>query len=181
MITNLEHLVIKAIEGDKDAFCQLVKEVEPSLYRIAYSILRSDEDCLDAAQEAIMKAYVSIHTLKHPQYFKTWLIRILIRECTALLKERNKVVALNSDVKEPHATYHMEDNLELNNAIRNLEADHRVVITLFYLQDLSVKDIAEIIEQPVGTVKSRLSRARNKLKEMLSEKIQVGGLQHEQI
>ncbi|MBE4909225.1 sigma-70 family RNA polymerase sigma factor [Bacillus luteolus] len=182
MDSQIELDVIKAQQGDKEAFCRLIKEIEPNLYRIASSIMRSEDECLDAAQEAVIKAYLSIEQLKQPQFFKTWITRILIRECTRLLKNRNKIIPMNTiDILESQNESNLEDNFELKEAISKLEKDYRIVITLFYIQDLSVKEISEIIEQPEGTVKSRLSRARKKLAQLLEDNIQVGGIRYEQI
>lgn len=178
----MEMDVLKAQKGDKDAFTRLIKAMEPNLYRIASSIMRSETECLDAIQETILKAYLYIDTLKQPQYFKTWLTRILIRECTYLLKKRNKVISIDQlEIKEHHAPSGMEEKMDLHEAISRLEKDFRIVITLFYIQDLSIKEVSDIIEQPEGTVKSRLSRARKKLSELLCKENSDGGLQYEQL
>lgn len=86
----MEEDVRKAQQGDRDAFTRLIKNMEGNLYRIASSILKSDQEKLDAAQEAIIKAYVSLPTLNHPRFFKTWMIRILIRECMRIARSRKK-------------------------------------------------------------------------------------------
>ncbi|KMY56000.1 hypothetical protein AC623_01695 [Bacillus sp. FJAT-27231] len=173
--------VIKAQKGDKEAFCRLIKQVEPSLYRMASSIMKSEQECLDAAQEAVLKAYLSIGSLKSPQYFKTWITRILIRECTRILKERKKVVHFDHvEARENHLPPHEQGDY-VQEAIEMLEDDHRIVITLYYFQDFSVKEIAKIIQQSEGTVKSRLSRARKKLEKVMVRDIPLGGMRHESI
>lgn len=165
--------VLLAQEGNKDAFVRLIKRVEPSLYRVARSILKSDAECLDAAQEAILNAYKSIHALKEASYFKTWIIRILINECYRLAKERNKVILIG-DLMEKEPAFPpiseglpFEDQMEVQEAIDSLEKDLQSVITLYYLEDLSIKFIADVLKIPQGTVKSRLARARQKLAELL--------------
>lgn len=172
--------VLKSQTGDKEAFTRLIKLIEPDLYRIASAIMKSESDCLDAAQEAVLKAYLSIQSLKQPEYFKTWITRILIRECTRLLKERNKVVPIQSlELKPKYKNDSREEKMDLHEGILTLEQDYRIVITLFYIQDLSVKEIASIIEQPEGTVKSRLSRARKKLEKWLTNDNQPGVMEYE--
>ncbi|MBU8881248.1 sigma-70 family RNA polymerase sigma factor [Bacillus sp. FJAT-29790] len=181
MDTKMELDVIKAQKGDQEAFIRLIKAMESSFYRIASTIVKSDSDSLDAAQETIIKAYLSLHTLKEPRYFKTWIIKILIRECTHLLRVRNKFVPLVPDIHSHHYETSIEEKLDMRDCISKLENEYRIVISLFYLQDLSIKDIAEIIDQPEGTVKSRLSRARKKLEKWLTKDNESGGMGYERI
>jgi RNA polymerase sigma-70 factor (ECF subfamily) len=75
-----------AQKGSKDAFVRLITAAEKSMYRVAKAILKSDNECADAIQESILKAFKSVGGLREPQYFKTWLIRILINECKVILK-----------------------------------------------------------------------------------------------
>jgi len=82
--------VKKAKKGNKDSFINLINYCEASLYRISSAILKKDEECVDAIQEAILKAYYSIHKLKEPSYFKTWITRILINECYKILNNKKK-------------------------------------------------------------------------------------------
>lgn len=83
-----------AQKGSKEAFSRLIKNSEASMYRVAKSFLKTDTDCADAIQETILKAYKMIRSLKQPQYFKTWLIRILINECKHVLNVKNKVIPM---------------------------------------------------------------------------------------
>ncbi|MBC8061297.1 MAG: sigma-70 family RNA polymerase sigma factor, partial [Clostridiaceae bacterium] len=135
----------------------------------ALSMLGNKHDIEDAMQETIVKAYKGILNLKKEEYFKTWLIRILINECNDTLKDIRKVVSIE---KVNYESSHTETliNLELTNAINLLDEDLKVVTTLFYFEDLLQKDIAKILNIPEGTVHSRLSRARSKLYEMLKER-----------
>ncbi|KJB88823.1 RNA polymerase [Paenibacillus sp. E194] len=161
-----EQLAARACKGDKDAFGTLIRTYEAPLYRVAKSIVHSDEDCADAIQEAVLKAYRSIHSLREPKYFKTWLVRILVNECRTLLRKKKQTVPfveLQHSKAEASEYEHIE-TLEIVNA---LEEDLRIVVTLFYIEDLPLKEVADMLDQPVGTVKSRLFRARNKLADML--------------
>lgn len=171
-------LVLCAQQGDKEAFVQLIKEMEHSLYKVSKAILLSDSECLDAVQETILIAYTSIHQLREPRYFKTWLTRILINECNKIRKNQQKIVNLQS-YAEPSATEHRDDIIDLNSAIAVLEPELRTVITLFYYEDLSIKEIGTILEIATGTVKSRLNRARTKLQSLVSVNNLEGRLLHE--
>ncbi|MCE5169087.1 sigma-70 family RNA polymerase sigma factor [Paenibacillus profundus] len=164
---QLEHEVERVRQGDKDAFGTLIRAHEASLYRIAKSIVSSDEDCADAIQEAVLKAYRSIHTLREPRYFKTWLVRILVNECRSILRKRKQTVPF---IELQHARAEEDDymHIETQEIVDSLEEDLRIVVTLFYIEDLPLKEVADMLDQPIGTVKSRLYRARQKLAELLN-------------
>lgn len=171
-----------AKQGDQQAFVQLIKELEPTLYRVSKAIMKSEEECLDATQEAILKAYSSLHGLKEAKYFKTWLVRILINECYRIVREKKAVVPIG-DYIEQSANRTTPDfynqKLELHEAIAELENDLKVVITLYYLEDLSLKSISQVLKIPEGTIKSRLARARQKLAEMLNPILEERGVRYE--
>lgn len=152
---------------EKEAFGKLVLENQQQLYRIAKSILRRDEDCADAAQEAIVKAFEKLHTLREDAYAKTWLIRILIHECCRLRKSREKELALDETWMKKQPEKERYDNLY--EALTVLPEEFRVVLVLHYLEGFSVQEIGEMLEISPGTVKSRLHRGREKLRILLSE------------
>nr|WP_126429098.1 sigma-70 family RNA polymerase sigma factor [Brevibacillus marinus] len=127
----MEDDVRKAQQGDRDAFTRLIKNMEGTLYSIASAILKSDQETLDAAQEAIIKAYASLPTRNHPRYFQTWMIRILIRECTRIARSRKKLIPI-AEMAEPAAAQRFKHRIELQDAIDSLEEDHRIVILLHY-------------------------------------------------
>jgi len=151
----------KAKRGDREAFIRLIRQMEGSLYRIARAILKNDEDAADSIQETILLAYQSVEKLRNPNHFKTWVIRILINQCKKTLKKRKNVFTL-TPANEPHSEHSME-LLALREAIDQLEEELKVVLILHYFEDWPLKDIAEALKIPVGTVKSRLHRARQSL------------------
>ena len=114
-----------------------------------------------------MQAYISIKDLRQDEYFKTWLIKILINKCNALLKRNKKTLNLDISIAKNDKA-EQSDKLELKDSINNLDSDLKIVVILYYYEDMSIKDISESLNIPQGTIKSRLSRARSKLKEMLS-------------
>ncbi|MDZ5474603.1 sigma-70 family RNA polymerase sigma factor [Bacillus sp. 31A1R] len=154
--------VTSARKGNKEAFIRIIEASESTMYRIAKSIVKSDEDCADAIQETILKAYTSIESLKEPKFFKTWLIRILINVCNQILRSKQKVIPLEG-WKEPVTQTGSYDEIEVNEVVNSLNEETRMLVILYYFEDLSVKQIAQTLEIPEGTVKSRLSRARNEL------------------
>jgi RNA polymerase sigma-70 factor (ECF subfamily) len=159
---DLEKTIKRARSGDKESFVALVHHFEANLYRVAKAILKKDEDCADAIQETILKAYYSIHTLREPSFVKTWLIRILINECNQILRYKQKVIAMH-DLHTSESAGPGSESVEIHEVVNRLEEDLRVVVTLYYFEDLAVKQIAELLGISEGTIKSRLYRARQAL------------------
>lgn len=152
----------------RDVFIREIRQSESMLYHVAKSILKNDSDCADAVQETLLKAYEKLHTLKQDQFFRTWITRILINECNGVLRKRKCVISYeeymeNAGVSEPKKYTH------LYMAILNLPEELRILVTLYYIEGFSQKEIAEILHMQEGTIKSRLSRARALLKEQLTE------------
>jgi RNA polymerase sigma-70 factor (ECF subfamily) len=164
-----------AQQSDKNAFCRLIKNSEVTMYRVAKSFLQTDEDCADAIQEAIIKAYNSINSLREPLYFKTWLIKILINECRKTLSLRHRVIP-RADLTIGCKDTNSFEKIEIQNAVDSLENELRIIVNLFYFEDLSLKTIAQLLSIPEGTVKSRLSRARTQLAKILCLQDEMEGM-----
>lgn len=160
---HTDPIVVKAQAGDPEAFMQLMQELELPLYRTARSIVNKDEDCADALQETMLKAFKSIHTLREPAFFKTWIYRILINECNKMVKSNSRALPYGElpDVPSTSKDY---ENIELWDAVQHLEENLRIVILLHYLQDMPISQISDILEISTVAVKTRLHRARKKLK-----------------
>lgn len=139
------------------------------MYVTAKSILKDDNDCADAIQNAIVKAFMKRHSLKNEAYAKTWLIRIVINECYSILRSSRKIVSLE-ECKELNDTYEEDkkDYGELYAAVRHLKDDLRMVVVLYYIEEFSCREIAAILEISEGAVQKRLARARAKMKEELT-------------
>ena len=165
---NLENiaLVKKAINGNQKAFETLVKNESKKLYKTAFLYVRNKEDALDVLQETIYKAFVSIEQVKQPEFFNTWLTKILIRTAYDLLKKRKKSVfdeqLLDSYLDE--SSPNVEGKLDLTNAIYTLNQNYQTVIILFYYHDLPIRIIADTMGKPESTVKTYLRRAKIELK-----------------
>ena len=167
---QLTKLVKLAKKGDKPAFDEIIRLCVPDMYKIAMSILSNKDDADDAVCEAVVKAYENLHKLYDCKYFKTWIIRILINQANAAYKKRNKIIYLYDNIEEPkHEDAYSFDNDDLETAIASLGLEYRTVITLYYYQDMRIKEIANVLQIPQGTVKWRLSKAKSILKEKLLE------------
>ena len=160
--------VSKAKKGDKEAFLALIDENRLNLYRVARGILIDKEDIEDALQNTIIHSFQKLNSLKQDEYFRTWIIRILINECNEILRKNKKVMYLDDNTNTEIYSDSYE-NMDLTRAINSLSEELRITTVLFYFEDTSLKNIAKILEIPEGTVRSRLTRARTKLREVMSE------------
>ncbi|MFB4166991.1 sigma-70 family RNA polymerase sigma factor [Virgibacillus sp. JSM 102003] len=165
---NLD-LVDKAINGDGQAFETLVKNESEKLYKTAFLYVRNKEDALDVLQETIYKAFVSIKQVKQPQYFHTWLTKILIRTAYDFIRKRKKVVLDENiiDNMPDEPSTNIEDKMDTLNAVTRLNKDYQTVIILFYYHDLTIYQISETMEKPENTIKTYLRRAKIELKKII--------------
>ena len=155
-------------KGTDAWFSREIEAMSPTLFRIAFAILRNRTDCEDAAQNAVIKAYRNIDALKERRYFRTWLIRILKNECFDMLKQRRPLTALS---EQPEIGYEMNvPDLDLNRAFDALTPDERLAVTLYYYEGYKTAEIAALTDVSESTVRSRLFRARAALKTRLTEK-----------
>ena len=145
----------------KEQFTEQILENEDMMCKVAMSMLRNENDCEDAIQSAILTAYEKLSTLKHEEYFKTWLMRILINNCNKQLRQRKKTLEL----AEIHAvsTSSVEE-VEVRAAVESLPIKIRQVIILYYSEQFNTKEISEILKIPKGTVLSRLDKGRKLLR-----------------
>jgi len=168
--------VKRAINGDAEAFEELLFKEEKMLYYKALSYVGNKEDALDAIQETAYNAFLAIGKLRNPEYFSTWLFRILIRECYRQLRERDQIIPYeeNELLKRLDRNEEREiDSFHVSEALSRLNSTYQTSIILFYYHDLSIKDIAEVMEKPVSTVKTNLRRARKILKTELERSYQL--------
>ena len=145
----------------KEKFTELILENEEMMCKVAMSMLRNEKDCEDAIQSAIMTAYEKLSALKHEEYFRTWLIRILINNCNKQLRQRKRTAELTE--VQAVSTSSVEE-VEVRAAVESLPIKIRQVIILYYSEQFTTKEISEILKIPKGTVLSRLDKGRKLLK-----------------
>lgn len=148
-------------------FCEYVDQYRNQLYVTAYTILKNQTDAEDAVCSAILKGYEHLEQLKNPRKFRPWMLTITKNEALKL-KEKRLELPGNENV-EKMLTPIRDSYNELWDMIQALKEEYRLVIVLFYYDELSVRDISDILDIPVGTVKSRLKRGRGLLKKGLEE------------
>lgn len=165
----MEHLIKKAQKGDKGAFVQAITSYLPMMYKVARTRLSSEEDIGDAIQESILSAFKNLKALKNSCYFRTWLIRILINQCNDIIKQNSKVICIGSYDETSmltKSTYNqdVDSEMDFNQILKQLSPDYRTVVVLYYVSGFTTREISQILNEREGTIKSRLSRARELLR-----------------
>lgn len=160
----MDELVIKAKKGNKDAFTELIINIEDELYKIAKTRLINNEDIFDAIQETMISAFKSLHKLKNEKYFKTWIIKILINKCNDIYKTKKNMSYLNEEIRMENNYYLSNDNLNFEFIIKCLNYDERIAMTLYYLEEYTTKEISKILKTNENTIKTRIARAKTKIK-----------------
>ena len=155
---------------DKDTFSTLVIQNQETLFHTAKAILRSDEDAEDAVQEAVCAAFERRESLREADKFRPWLLRILVNKCYDTCRRRRPTVDLE-DVADylPAKSQDHTERLTLWQAVMALSGDLRAVVTLFYYDGLSIREISGALGISEAAVKTRLSRGRAKLRQLLDE------------
>ncbi len=178
-------LLRRARQGDVAAFEQLVLTYEKKVINLAYRLSGSREDAADLAQEALVRVYKSLDRFREQARFSTWLYRIVVNVCLdhQRSRKRQQTVSLDaplegndgevprqiaSDAVDPQEAAERSDLREaVQAAIGRLSGEHRTVLVMRDIQDMPYEEIGEVLGLPLGTVKSRLNRARQALKQEL--------------
>lgn len=156
---------------DKETFTRLVLGQQRRMYRIALSYTASSADAEDAMQEALLRAWSRRDTLRDQSLFGTWLIRILINECKTLLRRRRRQPVVG-ELPRIAADPPDEQAAQLRAALFALPEKYRVPLTLNLLEGYTLQETAVLLALPLGTVKTRVARAKKKLEQEVSEHAQ---------
>ena len=158
-------------EKDREIFINRINENRLKMYKTAIAILKNEDDANDAIQDALYSAYKNYDSLKEKSYFTTWIIRILINKCYDIINKNKKIAYIDDSITEN--TTGVEDNYEVESSLEwvlnKIDKDLKEIVVLYYYDELPVGDIAEILEIPQGTVKSRLSRAREQIRKIMKK------------
>lgn len=156
----------KAQKGDDKAFLKLFQQYEEDIYRMAYVYVKNESDALDVVQEVAYRSFSKIETLKSPEFFKSWLLRITITCAIDLMRKNKKVVHLNPDYQEKIG---LEDgdlslSITLQELLERLTEHEKSIVMLRFYEGYSFREIGEMLHMPLGSVKSVLYRALEKLR-----------------
>lgn len=163
----MSFLVRRAMRGDAAAFVKLIEQEKTNMYKITCCYLKNEEDKADAIQETVLTCYEKLHMLKNPAYFKTWMTRILINKCQDILRD-NKRRNSQLDIDEIQVAAVDHSVSEFMDVLNGIEEKYRIVLVLFYVENLKIKEIAQLLEMNENTVSTRLSRGRKVLANALT-------------
>ena len=149
----------------REQFSQNVLKYSKSLFFVAKGVLKNDADAEDAVCNAIMKAYENFGQLKDIKAFKSWITRIVLNEAYMICRKNKNTQSIEEVLQEPSYTVRYYD--ETWEIVNSLEEEYKTVLILFYYNDFSIKEIAKTLDIATGTVKSRLNRGRQKVKELI--------------
>ncbi|MDY3918398.1 MAG: sigma-70 family RNA polymerase sigma factor [Candidatus Limivivens sp.] len=159
----MKDLIRRALKKDGDAFVELMELHKQSMYKVAKSYLRREEDAADAIAETILDCFEHLDSLKEPAYFTTWLIRILINNCKDLLK-KSEIMSCMEDTGFLEDRAAAGDDREFVRLLEPLDEETRLIMTLYYASGFTTKEIGSMLELKESTVKSRIRRGKQKLK-----------------
>lgn len=161
----MEELVEKAKSNDEKAFDEIIALTKKEMYLIAKARLKNDEDIADVIQETILSCYKNIKKLKNNSYFKTWIIKILINECNKIYRKKGKNdISFEDKEVENYIKSNEEEIPEFDILINKLNDDEKLILTLYYYSGYTTKEISKIIKKNEGTIRSKISRAKDKLR-----------------
>ncbi len=179
-------LIDQALKGQTEAFGQLVLKYQDRLFNTVFHVVGHAEDARDVVQEALVQAFLKLESFRHDSAFYTWLYRIAFnvaithrrrrRPMTSMGRETNHIDPPTDDLTPAEALERKERCRQVRQAIARLEEEHRAVLVLREIDGCCYETIAEILDLPIGTVRSRLHRARLQLKGDLKEVLAKEGI-----
>lgn len=156
-------LVKRAQRGDAEAFIELIEKNKMTLQRVAYGYFRDEEDVADVIQDTILGAFEHIQELKKEEFFKTWLVRILINHCNRMYNQKKKSCSLDELPEEGEPSC-VTNDVEFHAILQSLPEDSRMIFQLYYGEQFTTKEIAGMLRMKESTVKSRLHRGKKQLR-----------------
>lgn len=176
MNVDLTLLVNRAKQGNSEAFGQLYEIYADQMYRYALWYLGASEPAEDAVSDAVCSAFASVGDLRNPESFKPWLFRILANCCKSYLSDKirarsHEVPELDESLAQTGSCPH--DCVELRLAVQNLNETDRRILLLSVIGGYASAEIGDMLSMPPGTVRSRLSRALEKLRRLLDDRQQI--------
>jgi RNA polymerase sigma-70 factor (ECF subfamily) len=177
-------LIAECLKGRTAAFGELMRRHQDRLYNTVFRMLHSAEDAQDVVQEAFLHAYQSLDSFKGDAQFFTWLCRIAMNTAISLRRKRRAVVPIEagpngesgidppdeSDEADPsHGMAQAEQGRRIHQALGRLSGEHRSVLVMKDMEGLKYEQMADLLGVPIGTIRSRLHRARLELRAILEE------------
>ncbi|WP_312281294.1 sigma-70 family RNA polymerase sigma factor [Oscillibacter sp.] len=156
---------------NKHEYAKRIQTGRIKLYRTAFCYVKNEQDALDIVGEATCKGLESLHQLRQPEYFDIWMTRIVINTALSFLRKKRLYAVCSTDTMEEIAvdedTMHPEDTMDLYEALDVLDPLERTYVILRFFEDWPIREMADILQTPEPTVKSRLYRALKKMRKYL--------------
>lgn len=157
-----ELLAAAGVKGDESALLKRIDIDKHRLYGIAYSYMRNEADALEAVQETVCRVWVKRKALREPKYFTTWMTRILITVCMdERKKQRRERVTADDEMKHETTEGSWDEKdikIDMGERVKGLPNPYRMVVVLKYYRDMTITDIAELLEKPDGTIRTWLNK-----------------------
>lgn len=177
-MTDDKAVIGAVLAGDRDAFRQLVVKYQRLVSHVVFRMVRGEEDREDVSQEVFLRAFRSLHSFRSESKFSTWIARIAHNTCINHLERGSRLPTVDEPLGDGSSIASVQSNPEkkatdadiaarLSDEIEKLPSAFRIVVTLYHIEEYKYEEIADIMKQPIGTVKSHLFRARKLLKERL--------------
>ena len=166
-----EIIILKAIRGDDESFLKIMKENKEYLYKTAFIYMKNETDSLEVIDEAVYKAYKQIRKLKNPEYFKTWITRIVINISLDKIKAKNKLIPTDEVISlvVDNKNLTIEEKLDLKDALNKLNPKYKRALILQYYNNLTLEEISIVMNCTVSAVKNYIHRGKKSLSEILKE------------
>jgi RNA polymerase sigma-70 factor (ECF subfamily) len=177
-------LIAQCLHGEAAAFGELVRRYQERLYHTVFRLVGNAEDALDVVQEAFLSAYQSLDSFKGDALFFTWLYRIAVNTAISLKRKQRVLLRIDggrngepaiepldpSEASQPgHALDQAEQQTRVQRALSRLSPEHRAVLVMKDMEGHKYETLAEVLQVPIGTIRSRLHRARLELRELLEQ------------
>ncbi|MCY7946303.1 RNA polymerase sigma factor [Bacillus atrophaeus] len=147
-------------QNNKTLLVTCITDHKASFYRLAYSYVKNQEDTLDVLQDSIQKALASVDNLRNPNTVKSWFYKILVRTAIDFLRRQKKIKVMDDQTLEflSHGKEDTYKDIDLHEALDELPVQYKTIIILRFFEDLKIEEIAEITDENINTVKTRLYR-----------------------
>lgn len=162
----MERLVKRAVRGDAESFIRLMETYKQSMLKVAWGFFSNQEDVADVMQQTILNAYEHIGELKKTEYFKTWLIRILINNCNTLYNTQKRFQA-QVELKEPGYLDSYPEENSFFYLLSLLHREDRVIFQLYFGEEYTTREISEILNMKESTIRSRIHRGKEQLRKQI--------------
>ena len=161
------------MKNKKDKFKEYITSNIDKIYRFAFTYIKNEYDAEDVVSESVRKGLEAIESLKNEEYMGTWFYRIMINTANTYLKSKSKVTYLDEALEETMSSQDEYHDVDLYNLIMRLDKKYRTLIVLRFYEDMTLEQISTILDENINTVKTRLYKALDILKQNIIKEEQV--------